>query len=90
MFDWGVFGVIFGFGSVLAVLMWHILRSIERVVNPVMPVELIQQVRKLECELNRTKTELDMLRGRVEALRIDVEVLHDHLIRELREPVRRD
>ena len=73
---------------IISVLMWLVLRDVSKSVED--PYKNVTEtILEYTDELNRLNQKITDLQGQVDALKVDVDILHDALIKELQKPPRR-
>jgi len=88
-FDWGVFTSVFVAGVGVAVFGWLMVRSLDKAFDSSKLEEARRQIEQYHREVMRLRQQVFELQGQVNALKVDVDTLHDALMRQLREPPRR-
>jgi len=88
MFNATAFAVVLVVGLVLAFIFLHIVDSIERTNTNKIDEEL-QVLAQYRQEIDSLKHRIEVLENQVKSLRVDVDLLHDAIIEDLNEPVRR-
>ena len=88
MFNTTAFAVVLVVGLVLAFIFLHIVDSIERTNTNKIDEEL-QVLAQYRQEIDSLKHRIEVLENQVKSLRVDVDLLHDAIIEDLNEPVRR-
>jgi len=87
-FDYHAFVVVMVAGLIISVLMWLVLRDVSKSVED--PYKNVTEtILEYTDELNRLNQKITDLQGQVDALKVDVDILHDALIKELQKPPRR-
>jgi len=87
-FNYHAFVVVMVAGLIISVLTWLVLRDVSKSVED--PYKNVTEtILEYTDELNRLNQKITDVQGQVEALRADVDILHDALIKELQEPPRR-
>ena len=89
MFNTTAFAIVLVVGLVLAFIFLHIVDSIGRT-NTNKIDEEMQVLAQYRQEIDSLKHKIEMLENQVKSLRVDVDLLHDAIIEDLNEPVRRE
>lgn len=88
-FNWDIFISVFGVGTLLAVLGWYIIRQVEKANDASKLEEARRAIRSYHEEVYQLKLKVLDLERQVNALKNDVDILHDALMRSLQRPPRR-
>ena len=89
MFDWTIFATVLTAGLVLSALFWYIMRDVERALEASRLEAEKEIISRQQREIRMLKEKVAMLEGRINALQVDIDVLREVLMKDLRKPPRR-
>jgi len=88
-FDWKVFTTTLLAGLALAFVFWYVMRDVSKALNTGRLEKERQVISRHQYEISRLRGKVEALERRVNALQVDIDVLRDVLMKDLRKPPRR-